>query len=48
MVAANETRSTIDFPRRNERAKEQMAFGDKARRRCATRIASEIDVEHLR
>jgi lipoprotein NlpI len=30
MVAANDAGSTIDFPRRNERAEEQMAFGPRA------------------
>jgi len=29
MVAANESGPTVDFPRRNERPEEQMAFGKK-------------------
>ena len=33
MVAANDRGSTIDLPRRNEQAEEQMAFGHHARRR---------------
>jgi hypothetical protein len=37
MVAAHESGSTIDLPRRNERPEEQMAAGIEARRREVAR-----------
>ena len=40
MVAPNESRPTVDLPRRNERPEEQMAFGFFARRRGSALAAS--------